>query len=430
MANVAVIGAQWGDEGKGKVVDWLASRAEIVVRFQGGHNAGHTLVVGDQTYKLSLLPSGLVRGKLGIIGNGVVLDPQALLDEIDRVAAQGLRVTPDTLRIAENTPLILPLHPALDRAREAARGAGAIGTTGRGIGPAYEDKVARRGLRIGDLFNPERFTVKLRELLDYHNFVLQNFYKVEPVDFQKTLDEALGYAEILKPLITDVTARLHELRKQGACIMFEGAQGSLLDIDHGTYPYVTSSSTTAGGTATGSGFGPLYLDYILGITKAYTTRVGSGPFPTELFDDVGARLAERGHEFGSTTGRARRCGWFDAVILRRAIEINSISGICLTKLDVLDGLETIRICVGYKDRNGEVLVDAPTDADSYDGLQPVYEDMPGWSESTVGAKSLDELPANARAYIKRLEELIEAPVDIISTGPDRNETIVLRHPYA
>ncbi|HCA66141.1 MAG TPA: adenylosuccinate synthase, partial [Pseudomonas sp.] len=266
--------------------------------------------------------------------------------------------------------------------------------------------------------------------LDYHNFVLQNFYKVEPVDFQKTLDEALGYAEILKPLITDVTARLHELRKQGACIMFEGAQGSLLDIDHGTYPYVTSSSTTAGGTATGSGFGPLYLDYILGITKAYTTRVGSGPFPTELFDDVGARLAERGHEFGSTTGRARRCGWFDAVILRRAIEINSISGICLTKLDVLDGLETIRICVGYKDRNGEVLVDAPTDADSYDGLQPVYEDMPGWSESTVGAKSLDELPANARAYIKRLEELIEAPVDIISTGPDRNETIVLRHPYA
>ena len=289
--------------------------------------------------------------------------------------------------------------------------------------------MARRGLRIGDLFNPERFTVKLRELLDYHNFVLQNFYKVEPVDFQKTLDEALGYAEILA-----ADHRCHRpsarAAQAGACIMFEGAQGSLLDIDHGTYPYVTSSSTTAGGTATGSGFGPLYLDYILGITKAYTTRVGSGPFPTELFDDVGARLAERGHEFGSTTGRARRCGWFDAVILRRAIEINSISGICLTKLDVLDGLETIRICVGYKDRNGEVLVDAPTDADSYDGLQPVYEDMPGWSRSTVGAKSLDELPANARAYIKRLEELIEAPVDIISTGPDRNETIVLRHPYA
>jgi adenylosuccinate synthase len=404
--NVVVLGTQWGDEGKGKIVDLLTDQAAAVVRYQGGHNAGHTLVIDGEKTVLHLIPSGILRDNVQcLIGNGVVVAPDALLREITKLEEKGVPVR-ERLRISPSCTLILPYHVALDQAREAARSEGKIGTTGRGIGPAYEDKVARRGLRIGDLFNPERFTVKLRELLDYHNFVLQNFYKVEPVDFQKTLDEALGYAEILKPLITDVTARLHELRKQGACIMFEGAQGSLLDIDHGTYPYVTSSSTTAGGTATGSGFGPLYLDYILGITKAYTTRVGSGPFPTELFDDVGARLAERGHE------------------------INSISGICLTKLDVLDGLETIRICVGYKDRNGEVLVDAPTDADSYDGLQPVYEEMPGWSESTVGAKSLDELPVNARAYIKRLEELIEAPVDIISTGPDRNETIVLRHPYA
>ena len=428
--NVVVLGTQWGDEGKGKIVDLLTDEAKCVARFQGGHNAGHTLVIDGKKTVLHLIPSGILRGDVTcLIGNGVVLAPDALLKEMAYLEAKGVPVR-ERLKISAACPLILPYHVALDKAREAARGKSAIGTTGRGIGPAYEDKVARRGLRVGDLFNPERFAAKLKELLTYHNFVLEHFYKVDPVDYQKTLDDALAYAEILKPMVLDVTARLHELRKQGACIMFEGAQGSLLDIDHGTYPYVTSSSTTAGGTATGSGFGPLYLDYILGITKAYTTRVGSGPFPTELFDEVGARLAERGHEFGSTTGRARRCGWFDAVILRRAIEINSISGICLTKLDVLDGLETIRICVGYKDRNGQVLVDAPTDADSYDGLQPVYEEMPGWSESTVGAKSLDELPANARAYIKRLEELIEAPVDIISTGPDRNETIVLRHPYA
>ncbi len=401
-----------------------------MVRFQGGHNAGHTLVIDGEKTVLHLIPSGILRENVQcLIGNGVVVAPDALMREITKLEEKGVPVR-ERLRISPACTLILPYHVALDQAREASRSEGKIGTTGRGIGPAYEDKVARRGLRIGDLFNPERFTIKLRELLEYHNFILQNFYKVEPVDFQKTLDEALGYAEILRPMMTDVSARLHELRKQGARIMFEGAQGSLLDIDHGTYPYVTSSSTTAGGTATGSGFGPLYLDYILGITKAYTTRVGSGPFPTELFDDVGARLAERGHEFGSTTGRARRCGWFDAVILRRAIEINSVSGICLTKLDVLDGLETIRICVAYKDRNGEVLVDAPTDADSYQGLQPVYEELPGWTESTVGVKSLEELPASARAYIKRIEELVEAPVDIISTGPDRNETIVLRHPYA
>ena len=334
----------------------------------------------------------------------------------------------ERLRISPSCPLILSFHVALDQAREKARGELKIGTTGRGIGPAYEDKVARRGLRVGDLLNMPRFEAKLRELVDYHNFMLVGYYKEPAIDFDKTLAECKEYAELLKPLMLDVTAELHDLRRAGKDIMFEGAQGSLLDIDHGTYPYVTSSNTTAGGVATGSGVGPMFLDYILGITKAYTTRVGSGPFPTELFDDVGAHLAKQGHEFGATTGRARRCGWFDAVILRRAIDVNSISGICLTKLDVLDGLETINICVGYKDADGNEI--APTDADSYVGLQPVYEEVPGWTESTVGAKTLEELPANARAYIKRVEALIGAPIDIISTGPDRNETIVLRHPFA
>ncbi|MCL7461132.1 adenylosuccinate synthase [Pseudomonas sp. NW5] len=428
--NVVVLGTQWGDEGKGKIVDLLTDQAAAVVRYQGGHNAGHTLVIDGEKTVLHLIPSGILRDNVQcLIGNGVVVAPDALLKEITKLEEKGVPVR-ERLRISPACTLILPYHVALDQAREAARSEGKIGTTGRGIGPAYEDKVARRGLRIGDLFNPERFEKKLRELMEYHNFVLQNFYKAAPVDVEKTLTDALAYAEILKPMVLDVTARLHELRKAGACIMFEGAQGSLLDVDHGTYPYVTSSSTTAGGVATGSGVGPLYLDYILGITKAYTTRVGSGPFPTELFDEVGARLAEKGHEFGSTTGRARRCGWFDAVILRRAIEINSVSGLCLTKLDVLDGLETVKLCVAYKNAAGELMGDAPTDADSYVGLVPVYEEMPGWSESTVGAKSLDELPANARAYIKRVEELVGAPVDIVSTGPDRNETIVLRHPYA
>lgn len=428
--NVVVLGTQWGDEGKGKIVDLLTDQAAAVVRFQGGHNAGHTLVIDGEKTVLHLIPSGILReGVECMIGNGVVVAPDALLREISNLEQKGVPVR-ERLRISSACTLILPYHVALDQAREKARGDAKIGTTGRGIGPAYEDKVARRGLRIGDLFHRERFASKLKELLEYHNFVLQHYYKEPAVDFQKTLDEALEHAEIIKPLVIDVTARLHQLRRQDAYIMFEGAQGSLLDIDHGTYPYVTSSSTTAGGTATGSGFGPLYLDYILGITKAYTTRVGSGPFPTELFDEVGARLAKRGHEFGSTTGRARRCGWFDAVILRRAIEINSISGLCLTKLDVLDGLETIRICTGYRDQAGNLLVDAPTDAESYLGLQPVYEEVQGWSESTVGAKTLEELPANARAYILRVEELVGAPIDIISTGPDRNETIVLRHPYA
>lgn len=427
--NVVVLGTQWGDEGKGKIVDLLTDQAAAVVRFQGGHNAGHTLVIDGEKTVLHLIPSGILRENVEcFIGNGVVVAPDALLREILKLEEKGVPVR-ERLRISPACTLILPYHVALDQAREAARIEGKIGTTGRGIGPAYEDKVARRGLRIGDLFNAERFAEKLREVLDQHNFMLEHFYKVEPVDYQTTLDEALSYAEMLKPLMIDVTARLHTLRKQNARIMFEGAQGSLLDIDHGTYPYVTSSSTTAGGTATGSGFGPLYLDYILGITKAYTTRVGAGPFPTELFDETGAYLAEKGHEFGSTTGRARRCGWFDAVILRRTSEINSISGICLTKLDVLDGLETVKICVAYKNAAGEE-IEAPTDADSYDGLVPVYEEMPGWTESTIGATSLEQLPANARAYVKRIEELIGAPIDIVSTGPDRNETIVLRHPYA
>lgn len=426
--NVVVLGTQWGDEGKGKIVDLLTEHAAAVVRYQGGHNAGHTLVIDGEKTVLHLIPSGVLReGVQCLIGNGVVVAPDALLREITKLEEKGVPVR-ERLRISPACPLILQYHVALDQAREKARGEHKIGTTGRGIGPAYEDKVARRGLRVGDLFHRERFAAKLGELLDYHNFVLVNYYKEEPIDFQATLDQCMAYADELEPMMLDVTAELHALRKEGKDIMFEGAQGSLLDIDHGTYPFVTSSNTTAGGISTGSGFGPMYLDYILGITKAYTTRVGSGPFPTELFDDTGAYLAKRGHEFGATTGRARRCGWFDAVILRRAIEINSISGLCLTKLDVLDGLETLRICVGYKNEEGEV-IEAPTDADSYLGLVPVYEEMPGWSENTLGAKSLEELPANAVAYIKRLEALVGAPIDIISTGPDRNETIVLRHPF-
>ncbi|TWI52383.1 adenylosuccinate synthetase [Pseudomonas duriflava] len=427
--NVVVLGTQWGDEGKGKIVDLLTDQAAAVVRYQGGHNAGHTLVIDGEKTILRLIPSGVLRADTEcLIGNGVVLAPDALFKEVAELEAKGVPVR-ERLRISSACQLILPYHVALDQAREKARGDAKIGTTGRGIGPAYEDKIARRGLRVGDLFHPERFAVKLREVLDYHNFVLQNYFNEPAVDFQKTYDDAMEYAKVLEPLMIDVVARLHNLRKAGENIMFEGAQGTLLDIDHGTYPFVTSSNTTAGGVATGSGVGPLYLDYILGITKAYTTRVGSGPFPTELFDETGAYLAKKGHEFGSVTGRPRRCGWFDAVILRRSIEVNSVSGLCLTKLDVLDGLETVRICVGYRNAGGDLL-EAPTDADSYIGLEPVYEDMPGWSESTVGARSMDELPANARAYIARIQELVGAPIDIISTGPDRNETIVLRHPFA
>ncbi|MEH3021234.1 MAG: adenylosuccinate synthase [Pseudomonas oryzihabitans] len=428
--NVVVLGTQWGDEGKGKIVDLLTDQAAAVVRYQGGHNAGHTLVIDGQKTILRLIPSGILRADTQcLIGNGVVLSPEALFKEVGELEARGVPVR-ERLRISSACSLILPYHVALDQAREKARGEAKIGTTGRGIGPAYEDKIARRGLRVGDLFHPERFATKLKEVLDYHNFVLQNYFNEPPVDFQKTYDEAMEHAKVLQPLVMDVVARLHELRKAGENLMFEGAQGTLLDIDHGTYPFVTSSNTTAGGVATGSGVGPLYLDYILGITKAYTTRVGSGPFPTELFDETGAYLAKQGHEFGSVTGRPRRCGWFDAVILRRSIEINSISGLCLTKLDVLDGLETVRICTGYKDAAGNLLTEAPTDADSYSGLQPVYEELPGWSESTVGAQSLEALPANAQAYIRRIGELVGAPIDIVSTGPDRKETIVLRHPFA
>ena len=426
--NVVILGTQWGDEGKGKIVDLLTEQADAVVRFQGGHNAGHTLVIGGEKTVLHLIPSGVLRaGVRCLIGNGVVLSPEALLKEIDTLETSGVPVQ-DRLKISAACPLILPYHVALDQAREARRGENKIGTTGRGIGPCYEDKAARRALRLGDLRDSARFAASLEEVLDYHNHVLQHYYGVSTLELSAVLDEALAHGERLMPMMADVTSLLHEYRKTQARLLFEGAQGSLLDIDHGTYPFVTSSNTTAGGTATGSGFGPLFLDYVIGITKAYTTRVGSGPFPTELFDETGLRLAERGHEFGATTGRPRRCGWFDAVALRTAVNINSVSGLCLTKLDVLDGLEEILVCVGYTNDAGETVAN-PIDAIDYENLRPVYETLPGWSESTVGLKSLDALPDNARAYISRLEELVGAPIDIISTGPDREETILLRHPF-
>ena len=434
--NIVVLGTQWGDEGKGKIVDLLTDQAKLVARFQGGHNAGHTLVIDGKKTVLHLIPSGVLRdGVLCLIGNGVVLAPDALLKEIKGLEASGIPVR-ERLRLSPACPLILPHHVALDQAREIAKGSAKIGTTGRGIGPAYEDKVARRGLRLGDLRNEKAFAEKLRDVMEYHNFMLTQYYKVPAVDFQKTLDEVLAQAREILPMMADVTAILHDARARGANILFEGAQGSLLDIDHGTYPFVTSSNTTAGGTATGSGFGPLYLDYVLGITKAYTTRVGAGPFPTELpydaaadqGDAIGKHLGTIGHEFGATTGRQRRCGWFDAVAVRKAIQINSVSGLCLTKLDVLDGLKTVKICTAYHDAAGKTV--SPQHSDDYAGIVPVYEDMPGWNESTIGAKTLDELPQAARNYIKRLEELTGAPIDIISTGPDRIETIVLRHAFS
>jgi adenylosuccinate synthase len=426
--NVVVLGTQWGDEGKGKIVDLLTDQAGAVVRFQGGHNAGHTLVIEGEKTILHLIPSGILRENVAcLIGNGVVLSPEAALKEIGELEAKGVPVR-DRLKISPACPLILPYHVALDQARESKRGNEKIGTTGRGIGPAYEDKAGRRGLRLGDLQDEQRFTRKLRDVMEYHNFFLEKYYQVEPLNVEKVLTESLEMGRELLPMMDDVTSLLHAYRKAGTNIMFEGAQGSLLDIDHGTYPFVTSSNTTAGGTATGSGFGPLYLDYVLGITKAYTTRVGSGPFPTELFDATGEYLAKRGHEFGATTGRPRRCGWFDAVALRTAVNINSISGLCLTKLDVLDGLETISICVGYISKDGNP-VSNPMDSDDYEGLVPVYEEVPGWSESTLGAKTLDELPEAARSYIRKIEQVVGAPIDIISTGPDRVETIVLRHPF-
>ena len=427
--NVVVLGTQWGDEGKGKIVDLLTEQVSAVARFQGGHNAGHTIWVDGVKTALHLIPSGILRGGVKcLIGNGVVVSPEALLKEVCELEERGVPVR-ERLSISPSCPLILPYHIAMDQARELAKGEDKkIGTTGRGIGPAYEDKVARRSVRIGDLLHPERFAEKLREMVDYYNFILVNYYKIEAVDYDTVLADAIRMGEEIKPMIADVTGMLHDFRRAGKNIMFEGAQGALLDVDHGTYPYVTSSNTTAGGVATGSGFGPLYLDYVLGITKAYTTRVGSGPMPTELACEVGQHLSDKGHEFGTTTGRARRCGWFDAMVVKHSVQINSISGICLTKLDVLDGLEVIKICTGYVDANGNS-INMPTDADDFIGLTPVYEEMPGWSESTEGATKIDQLPDNAKAYIKRLEAVIEAPIDIVSTGPDRNETIVLRSPF-
>ncbi len=425
---VVIIGTQWGDEGKGKVVDLLTERAAAVARFQGGHNAGHTLVIDGTKTILSLIPSGILRDQVRcFIGNGVVLSLEALLAESHMLIERGVPVF-ERLRLSPLCPLILPSHVLLDQARERARGPNAIGTTGRGIGPAYEDKVARRAVRVADLFQRDRFAAKLGEVLDFHNFVLQHYYRQGTVDFQKTLDEQLAMAAKIAPLVTDVTAALQQLRQSSANVLFEGAQGAMLDVDLGTYPYVTSSNTTAGFAATGTGLGPRAFDGVLGIVKAYTTRVGAGPFPTELFDEYGEHLSRVGHEFGSVTGRRRRCGWFDSVALRRAIVNSSVSGLCITKLDVLDGLDTIRICVGYRS-NGIVSPEPPLSVDGYADIVPVYEELPGWDESTIGATHYDELPANARRYLERLQALVDVPVDIISTGAEREQTILLRHPF-
>lgn len=427
--NVVVIGTQWGDEGKGKLVDLLTEQAAAVVRFQGGHNAGHTLVINGEKTVLHLIPSGVLReGVQCMIGNGVVLCPEALLKEIEILEKSGIPVR-NRLQISEACALILPIHVAIDQAREKARGSKAIGTTGRGIGPAYEDKVARRGLRAGDLRTSEEFAARLKELVEYHNFMLVNYYHAEPVNYDEVLANTLRLGEIIKPMLTDVGEAIYSYQKQGDNVLFEGAQGALLDIDHGTYPYVTSSNTTAGGAATGTGVGPLALDYVLGITKAYSTRVGNGPFPTELLDGNGEHLGVKGHEFGATTGRKRRCGWFDAVSMRKSAQLNSLSGICLTKLDVLDGLETIGICTAYK-INGEVTEIAPLGADQYAACEPVIEELPGWTGTTAGITEFEKLPENAKAYIARIEELVGVKVTILSTGPDRNETIVLENPFA
>jgi adenylosuccinate synthase len=426
--NVVVIGTQWGDEGKGKIVDLLTERAAAVVRFQGGHNAGHTLVIDGEKTVLHLIPSGVLReGVECLIGNGVVVSLDALMHEIDTLTARGVPVA-ERLRLSPACPIILPSHIALDNAREQARGAKAIGTTGRGIGPTYEDKIARRAVRVSDLFHRERLAAKLGEVLDLHNFMLKHYYHQETINFQRVLDETLELAERVRPLVGDVTERLEYHHEAGHRVLFEGAQGALLDVDHGTYPFVTSSNTTAGAATTGSGIGPRDVDYVLGIVKAYTTRVGAGPFPTELFDEMGEHLGRVGAEFGATTGRPRRCGWFDAVALRRSIWISSVSGLCVTKLDVLDGLDTIRVAVGYR-IGGEERAMPPVVPEDYADCEPVYEELPGWQESTVGVTEYDELPDNARAYLRRIEEIVDTPIDIISTGPDRTETIVLRHPF-
>jgi len=428
--NVVVIGTQWGDEGKGKVVDWLTDHAQGVVRFQGGHNAGHTLVIGGQKTALQLIPSGIMReGVACYIGNGVVLSVPDLLREIDKLQNVGVEVA-TRLKISEACPIILPYHTALDAARETARGDAKIGTTGKGIGPAYEDKVARRAIRVADLLNEKRFAEKLLENLDYHNFVLVHYLKAQAVDYQAVLDAALADVPRIRPMVEDVSSALYAAHKKGANLLFEGAQGSLLDVDHGTYPFVTSSNCVAGNAAAGSGVGPDMLHYVLGITKAYTTRVGSGPFPSELPTDagVGKHLASVGHEFGTVTGRARRCGWFDAALLKRSVQINGVSGICLTKLDVLDGLDKLKLCTGYR-LDGKTVDIFPVGAEEAAACEPIYEEMPGWTDSTVGVKSLATLPVNARAYVKRIEELVGVPIDMVSTGPDREETIVLRHPF-
>jgi adenylosuccinate synthase len=426
--NVVVVGTQWGDEGKGKIVDLLTDRAAAVARFQGGHNAGHTLVIGGDKTVLHLIPSGILRdGVSCLIGNGVVLSLDALITEANALVANGVPVF-ERLRISPGCPLILPSHAALDLAREKAKGKAAIGTTGRGIGPAYEDKVARRALRVSDLFVRENFAAKLGEVLDYHNFLLKHYFRTATVDFNETLDASLEAAEVIAPITADVTQILSDLAAQGQSILFEGAQGTFLDIDHGTYPFVTSSNTVAAAASTGTGVGPRNLDYILGIVKAYTTRVGAGPFPTELFDDTGAHIASVGAEFGATTGRPRRCGWFDAVALRRSIVNSSVSGLCVTKLDVLDDLETIRICVGYQ-IDGEPIPGVPVVVDRFADVEPVYEEHPGWQASTVGITDHEALPAEARSYLARIEELAGVPVDIISTGPDREQTIIKQHPF-
>ncbi|OSI08259.1 adenylosuccinate synthetase [Neisseria animaloris] len=429
--NVVVIGAQWGDEGKGKIVDWLAEETSGVVRFQGGHNAGHTLVVGGKKTILRLIPSGILHEKLEcFIGSGVVVSPEALLGEIDELNAAGVKNVEGRLKIAPTATLILPYHIALDQAREASRGSGKIGTTGRGIGPAYEDKVARRAIRMVDLFDIEKLKTKLQANIEYYNIQLQHLHKAEPVRFEDVLAVVEKFSSRIKPMISDVSRTLYEKNQKGEKLLFEGAQGTLLDIDYGTYPFVTSSNCLAGAASAGAGVPPQMLNYVLGIVKAYTTRVGSGPFPTELFDDIGAGLAERGHEFGSVTGRARRCGWFDAAALKRSIQVNGISGMCITKLDVMDGIEEIKICTGYQLPDGSKTDILPFGADAVAGCTPIYETMPGWTESTFGVKEFDKLPANAKAYLKRIEEVCGAPVAIVSTGPDREETIVLQHPFA
>ena len=426
--NVVVVGTQWGDEGKGKIVDWLTDRSEGVVRFQGGHNAGHTLVINGKKTVLHLIPSGILRDKVACyIGNGVVISPEALLEEVDTLKAAGVDVA-GRLKISEACPLILPYHVALDRAREAAKGAGKIGTTGRGIGPAYEDKVARRAIRLQDLFHRERFAAKLGEVLDFHNFVLKNYFRVDIVPFQKTLDDAMTYAERIKPMVADVPRLLYEAQQAGKNLLFEGAQGTLLDVDHGTYPFVTSSNCVAGAAAPGAGIGPQSLHYVLGITKAYTTRVGSGPFPTELDDDIGRQIATRGNEVGATTGRPRRCGWFDAAALKRSIQINGVSGLCVTKLDVLDGMESVQMGIGYK-MNGVARDILPFGAELLAECQPVYEEMPGWKDSTVGITRFDALPVAARNYLDRMQAVCGVPIDIVSTGADREHTIVRRNPF-